>query len=646
MVRRRGERVEAPAAVDLVVAGGVALPISFAGFDQWYLAWFAFVPLYFAIEGASRKRAALLGFVYGLIANGVGYYWIPYTIHVFGEFPVVLAWAFDLVLCAYQAIQYSLLAYLIVRLRERGHSIVWVAPTAMVGLETVFPLLFPIFMANTQHPVPLLIQVCDLLGPLLLTAIIMAWNASLYVGLRARIEKKTIPWKQVVVGPVALAFVVIYGLVRIPMVEQAMAEGTPVRVGLVQANMGIFEKWEDVALGVRRHREGSRDLARRGAELIIWSEAGFVDGLIRPELEPNLRDRVLGSDLGVPVLLGALTRRAGETRRRTFNSGIMLDADGNVTGTYDKTFLLAFGEYLPFGEVFPELYEYSPHSGRMTPGTRLDGVPFDFEGRRWDLAVLICYEDILPRFTRSLVRSVRPSLLVNMTNDAWFGDTNEPRIHMALAKFRTVEHRRYLVRATNTGVSAFIDPVGRVVRAGRVFHEERLLDTVRLMDGGATLYQAVGDVLGWAALLAIAVVAFQTRRVWLVAPREPEGRAGLAQATAVLLAVGILDALTLAALLALKPAGWTPPAATLVLWVVSSAAMVASFILTRKGLRRGLHAGWAGAAARAAVVALLVAPASAERQATVAVLLGVPAGLALLAAANLYLWRGRIAKTA
>jgi len=629
----------------LILVGGLALPISFAGFDQWYLTWLTFIPLFWAIEGVSRRRAALYGFVYGLLANMVGYYWIPYTIHVFGGFPQYLAWGFDVVLCAYQAIQYCLLAYLINRLLERDYSILWVAPAAMVGLETVFPLLFPIFMANTQHPVPLLMQACDLLGTLGVTAVILLFNASIYLLLRAALAKKKIPWKQAAAGPAALVAIVVYGAIRIPMVEADMEAGSPLRVGIIQANMGITEKWENPREGIRRHREGTREVIAEGAELVVWSEAGFVNGVIRPHREQNLRERVLGGRMDVPMLIGALVRPEGgdgpRHRRITHNSAIMLDADGEITGIYDKTYLLAFGEYLPFGDVFPELYEYSPHSGHMTPGSSLVALPLRHDGQDWDVGALICYEDILPRFTRELMRAASPDLLVNMTNDAWFGDTNEPWIHLALAKFRAVEHRRYLVRATNTGVSGIVDPVGRLIVNGEVFEEERLVGDVRLMDGGETLYRAVGDVLGYAALLLLAFGLWMTRRVWLASPDEP-GRKGVTQSAGVMLAVAILDLVTVTLLLIGRPAGWTPPTLHTCLWLASAVGLIAAFVLLRRRDKRGLSFAWVGLAARALVTTQLVAATSAPRMATVALLLGIPLVFAVLAGANLRLWRKRV----
>jgi len=130
--------------------------------------------------------------------------------------------------------------------------------------------------------------------------------------------------------------------------------------------------------------------------------------------------------------------------------------------------------------------------------------------------VLICYEDILPAFTNRMVRYAHPEILVNITNDAWFGDTSEPWEHLALSTFRSIEHRRYLVRSTNSGVSAIVDPVGRIVVQSRPFRAERIDAVVHLMSQG-TVYERVGDVPAW--LLSVIVVIFAYRRR---TPRRPE----------------------------------------------------------------------------------------------------------------------------
>ena len=197
-------------------------------------------------------------------------------------------------------------------------------------------------------------------------------------------------------------------------------------------------------------------------------------------------------------------RIAGE--RRGLNRVLLVDEHGEVTGTYDKVNLLAFGEYLPLSEWLPWLRSLAPNSGRVHRGRRVDPLPL----RGWRISALVCYEDILPGFVRRVVREGSPHLLVNLTNDAWFGDTQEPWIHLALSKLRAVEQRRYLVRATNTGVSAVIDPLGRVVAQSDAFTQQSLDAEVAMLEG-RTLYQALGDWPGWLAALAILWLAFLRR---------------------------------------------------------------------------------------------------------------------------------------
>jgi apolipoprotein N-acyltransferase len=124
--------------------------------------------------------------------------------------------------------------------------------------------------------------------------------------------------------------------------------------------------------------------------------------------------------------------------------------------------------------------------------------------------MLICYEDILPSFTNKLVAATSPELLVNMTNDAWFGNSSEPWEHLALAQLRAIEHRRFLVRSTNSGVSAIVDPVGRVVVHTAPFEELATRGSVRWMTG-RTVYETIGDSIFWLLAAAIAAASFIKR---------------------------------------------------------------------------------------------------------------------------------------
>lgn len=145
----------------------------------------------------------------------------------------------------------------------------------------------------------------------------------------------------------------------------------------------------------------------------------------------------------------------------------------------------------------------------------------EIKGTKRKISVLICYEDILPSFTNKMVGHADPELLVNITNDAWFGDTTEPWEHLALAKLRAIEHRRYLVRSTNSGVSAIVDPVGGVVSHTKTFVADAQEGTIHWMRG-RTVYETVGDSLWWITAIGMVVVSFRRRNADGTSQDEPE----------------------------------------------------------------------------------------------------------------------------
>jgi apolipoprotein N-acyltransferase len=495
------------------VLSGALYFLGFAGFNQWYLAPLAFVPFAEMLRRAQTGRGAFLaGLLMGLTTHLGGYYWIPGTIVEFGGFAFPLALLFDVLLCSWGALSFALLAWGLKRWWMAGGKPFPSLPIAVVFIEFAYPLLFPSFLANSFWQLPVVLQVCDLGGPLLLSAVVVTFSVALYLVLRWAIFHEPFPRIAAATAAVAVLGTLAYGLVRVSQVDADQEDAASLRVGVVQINMGTYQKRHEPGEGLRRHIADSLPLQRDGVDLLIWPESAYLS-VLPAKPGSNVYEKVMQrSDVSgaihTPLLFGAVREdAAGEDKRlRDYNTAFLVDGQGQVLGTYDKTYLLAFGEYLPFGETFPWLYDLSPHSGRFTPGSRLDALPLG--GFR--IGVLVCYEDVLPGFTRKLVRAAHPNLLVNITNDAWFGETNEPEIHLALAVFRAVEHRRWLIRSTNSGISAVIDPVGRVVARTGLMTRETLRATVRWQTG-TTLYTVLGDWPGW---LAVAAVAWAFYRMW------------------------------------------------------------------------------------------------------------------------------------
>ena len=509
----RGRLAEAGA-----VLSGLLYWLAFAGFDIWPLTFFAWVPLYLSLFGQTTKRATWLGFLSGLTMNLGGFYWLLNMLRTFSGFPTALCLVFVVIICAYQGGRLAFMGWVHGRAQTKG----WPVPLAFAGAFVVseiglYPLLFPWFYATTVHKVPILSQLADIGGPILVGLVLVAVNLAVAEPLRARLAStRELALDKRVIGAsvLALLFALVYGAARISMMTSKIAAAPKVHVGYVQGNMGLMQKREDPGEGLRRHRRLTAELKSKGAELVVWSESSVTFAV--PEslgTKSSFYKDKFAASLAVPTIFGGVLYRVDPDRERWFNSALATNAAGDITGRYDKQFLLAFGEYLPLGDTFPIMYKWSPHSGRFSPGTSLDPVEIDIKGEKHKVTVLICYEDILPRFTNAAVGHANPELLVNITNDAWFGDTTEPWEHLALAKLRAVEHRRYLVRSTNTGVSAIIDPTGAIVEGtlSSTFKAEARDAEIRWLSGG-TLYESVGDAPWYLATLAMGVACFRRRR--------------------------------------------------------------------------------------------------------------------------------------
>jgi apolipoprotein N-acyltransferase len=489
---------------------GLLYFLAFPGMDLWPLSFVALAPAMVAFRGQSPRRGALLGWVMGLVAGVLGFHWLLGMLETFSGFPVALCALFMLILCAFQAGCFALLGWVATAGAKNGWGAGVAFGLALIASETLFPLLFPFTFAATVHQVPVLIQTAELGGPLAVALPLVAFNwalAEAWFAWRAG-SKDRRRWGRI--GALALvpALTALYGVVRIGQVEDAVRAAEKVRVGLVQANMGLLEKRNDRNEGLRRHLTLTKRLREQDkVDLVVWSETSVAGATREEDADAHYR-RTVTRRLGVPAIVGAvLVREVPDARKYVlFNSALLTDAKGHVVGRYDKQFLLAFGEYLPLGDTFPILYEWSPNSGKFTPGTSYEPLRLG----NHSIATFICYEDIIPSFVNRIMKNGEAQLLVNMTNDAWFGDTIEPWQHMALSKLRSVEQRRFFIRSTNSGVSAIVDPVGRVMSQTGTFEQATLAEEVAWLDL-RTPFQIWGTWPWWGLSAAALFVAFKRR---------------------------------------------------------------------------------------------------------------------------------------
>jgi apolipoprotein N-acyltransferase len=497
-------------AYPLALLAGLLYFLAFPGLDLWPFAFVALVPLFVALRGQPRKRATFVGWLAGFGMTMTGFYWLVGMLQEFSGFPTLVCVLLMAILCAYQSGRIGLCGFLHASVERKGYPAGLAFALAFAASELVYPLLFPWAYAATVHQVPVLLQTAELGGTILVAWVLIAANLVLAEPILARLERRRLRLGRTAALLGAVIAAVLYGAVRIPMVDAATAAAPKARVGLVQANLSLKAKREKGDAGLRRHLDLTRKLQQKEKlDLVVWSETSVV-GVVREEdAAKYLHDRVTAG-LGVPAIFGAvLLRRVDDERKYVlFNSALLSDQRGRICDScrYDKQYLLMFGEYLPLGESFPVMYRWSPNSGRFSPGKSVQPLPLGDH----QIAVVICYEDIIPSFVGAVMSAGHPDLIVNMTNDAWFGDTTEPWIHLALAKLRAIEHRRFLVRSTNSGVSAFVDPVGRVLSHTETFTPTALAQEVAWLRG-STVFGVVGNGPWWLATLLSLLFCFVPR---------------------------------------------------------------------------------------------------------------------------------------
>lgn len=500
----------------LALLSGVLLALSYPRFDLFPLAFIALVPLLLAV-GKSRFREAFgLGLLAGIVFFALLLHWLVPVMVRFGGLPWIAGIASFSLLVGYLAAYIGVFAAITAHWRRLyGVAGLLLAPIAWVALELLRARVFGGFpwglLGYSQSSNLPLLQSAALGSVYLVSLLVAASNvatAALIIG-AVRGARRTVP--SLLLALVALAHL---GGAVVLATSTTPEEG--VTIALIQANVAQERKWDRGAEEeiVSDLITMTRRAAAAGARIVIWPESSSPLSFRYPGLARNgevsepivverrgYADRVasLARELDIELIVGSVDYRVEGGRVQALNSAFRIGADGTLGPTYDKVHLVPFGEYVPFG---PLLSFVNP---------LVEGAIADFEpGRRYDplptraglAATVICYEVIFPRIVTRVGRGA--AFLVNITNDAWFGRSAGPHQHLAMARVRAVEMGRDLVRAANTGISALVDPHGRIVKRSRL--EERALLVGRIHPRtGLTLSARLSDRGAWACAILTAL---------------------------------------------------------------------------------------------------------------------------------------------
>jgi apolipoprotein N-acyltransferase len=475
-----------------ILATSTLLTLSFPLPDLGPLSLVALVPLLITVSGLRPGRAFLSGWLAGFIWFFICYNWVAHSISNYGGIPFPLDRAIIVLLAGVHALYMGFFGAMLPRWRlMTGFQSLLFLPSVWVVLEVVrswFPAPFPwLLLGSTFWRTPPFYSLYSVMGVYGVSFYIVIVNVALSLILTGRrLERKSLA---VISG--ALVLLPVLGVVTTRTVPSET-----LKVGIIQGNIEQELKWEEERKDdtIRIYLELSDNAVRQGAELIVWPETA-VPVFFQAEQEIANTLREFAVENGVHLVFGSPGYEKQDRQIRLFNRAYHITPDGREEH-YDKTRLVPFGEYVPFSGLFPFIERMVPGESEFAKGSWKG--PFNTQVRS---GVLICYEASIPSIGRKEVRD-GSGILINITNDAWFGRSWGPYQHLAIASVRAAENGVPVLRAANTGISAIIDHKGTVVRSLPLDSRGIIVEKVRA-GGNRTVYSLFGD---WIVILAIAVI--------------------------------------------------------------------------------------------------------------------------------------------
>ncbi|MBI9078172.1 MAG: apolipoprotein N-acyltransferase [Pseudodesulfovibrio sp.] len=441
------------------------------------------------LRATSGKKAFRFGWLAGLLAATGCYYWMVIPVQTYGGLPWFIALPCPALLAAFMGVYYGLFSVglFYAGRQTSGIPLCILAGFSWATMEMLMGTILSGFpwmnLASAFSPWPFAIQGASILGAYGLSGVLttLALAILLYRTYRSALL--------LAVGLVVL--LTGFGFYR----GLAFDTGNSnFMVSIAQGNVDQGMKWipKYQAETVRKYVKISLDAIRNKApKVVIWPETA-MPFYLQDKTPFRQAVQILAQDSKTSIITGSPAYRITDMKTNQyvlFNRAWLVDEAGRTTQSYDKVHLVPFGEYMPFEEWMP-FEKLVQAAGNFVSGK--DNKPLYIDGVA--LGMLICYEAIFPELAQKQVE-LGANALINISNDAWFGDTSAPRQHLNLSIMRAVEQGRWLVRGTNTGISAFVDPVGRIVSIGTQFQAESLSATIAPLKT-KTVYHQIFPWLG------------------------------------------------------------------------------------------------------------------------------------------------------
>ncbi|MCF8069335.1 MAG: apolipoprotein N-acyltransferase [Desulfobacterales bacterium] len=489
------------------IVSGLLLTVIFPHSGLHIIAWIALIPFFFAIKGLSVKNSFRVGLITGMVHYISLLYWLVHTMNTYGYLPIWLGIIILVLFSFYLALYVACFSMAIPFLCKKPLLFIATGPALWVLLEHARSYLLSGFpwalLGHSQHNVLNIIQIVDITGVYGISFILAFSNCVLFMVLLYLKKNKwygTCPSKRlasysILVLTAILLSTLIYSRYRINEIDNLISDAPKKRVSVIQGNVDQSMKWEpeNQKKTVDNYINLSNSVATAGPDLIIWPETALpfyylYDYKLTGHAQSGFKT------LDTYFLVGSPSFIKNAEDIEYFNSAYLIDPERLTPDRYDKTHLVPFGEYVPLGKWLP-IGKMVAGIGDFSTGEKGKVLPWGNVA----IGTQICYEVIFPDLSRKQVLN-NADLLVNITNDAWFGKTGAPYQHFFMTVFRAVENRRSLVRAANTGISGFIDPAGRVISTTQIFEKAAITETIPLLKNN-TFYTKHGDIFAILCLI-------------------------------------------------------------------------------------------------------------------------------------------------
>jgi len=485
----------------LAAISGLLLTASFPKIGLDFMAWFALVPFFWGIRDFSPKSSFRMGFITGLVHFLSLLYWVVPVMRTYGFLPLYLSIAILFLFAAVLAIFFALFAAVIAVTGEKPGMFLPMAPIAWIALEYLRSFIFSGFpwelLGYSQFKRLQLIQISDIFGVYGLSALIVFCNASIFLmtlyfaGRRwqgKRVSKRLVEGSilAVIVG---IGLTWFYGYQRIKTIDALATASPSAKISVVQGNIDQAVKWDPAFQidSVEKYNRLSASLMNNRPDLIVWPESATPFYFLYDKKPSEaVFEGIHQTD--ADYLIGSPSVVQTGSAIEYYNSAYLIRPQTQEISKYDKAHLVPYGEYIPLKKWLPFLGKIVAQVGDFKPGEKGNTLSW----RDYRLGIQICYEVIFPSLSRAMARN-GASLLINITNDAWFGKTSGPYQHFSMTVFRAVENRRALARAANTGISGFIDPVGRILTSTALLEEAVATESLPLLQR-KTFYTRFGDL--------------------------------------------------------------------------------------------------------------------------------------------------------